>query len=120
VTLATVGAVSTANANGAILNNRGRRTTFLKAVASRISVDYFLPGVTASISTPPDIPLDTRFRVLDSQGQETTTLGTNTQPTLTEYLAIVTNGGEIVAEDSQLERYRGNIYERRTRYIRAQ
>jgi hypothetical protein len=40
-------------------------------------------------------------------------------PTLTAYKALVTAGTEIVAEDSKLTRYMGNIYEISTRYVVA-
>jgi len=41
-------------------------------------------------------------------------------PTLTAYQALVTAGTEIVAEDSKLTRWMGNIYEISTRYVVAQ
>jgi len=40
-------------------------------------------------------------------------------PTLTAYKALVTAGTEIVAEDSVMRRYAGNIYEIATRYVVA-
>lgn len=120
ITTGTLANVSLTNLRGAVGNTRGRRSTLIKAVASRIAVDYWLPGVTASITTPADIDLQTAFRVLSSQGEPTTTVGANTNPSATEYQTLVDNGEELVAEDTQLTRYRGNIYERRTRFVVAQ
>jgi hypothetical protein len=46
--------------------------------------------------------------------------GTVTDPTLTEYLAAVTAGDELVAEESSIVPYLGNIWEVRTPYVVAQ
>jgi hypothetical protein len=43
-----------------------------------------------------------------------------TVPTRTQYMALVSAGSEIVAKDSQLTRWMGNIYARATTYIVAQ
>ena len=45
---------------------------------------------------------------------------TQTVPSRTDYLALVTSGAEIIAEGSKLSRWQGNIIDRTTVYIKAQ
>jgi hypothetical protein len=42
-----------------------------------------------------------------------------TSPTAAAYAALVAAGTEIVAEESFVERYAGNIYSRTTKYVVA-
>lgn len=91
-------------------------------VNSRIQNDYFLAG-SATYPTAKDIPgiIEQRYYMVSptlrveyiSDGAPSST------PSLTDYIALVTAGAEIVAEPSQLERWRGNIYLRKTRYVPA-
>jgi hypothetical protein len=46
-------------------------------------------------------------------------IGVNPQPTRTQYNVWVSNATEIVAEDSQIMRWMGNIYVRQTKYVVA-
>ena len=90
-----------------------------QVVNCRIVYDYFMPGVTAGISKPSDIPDIEALWILDNTGRRTHTLSGNTTPNTTDYLALVAAGTQIVIERSTLSRWRGNIWERVTRYVRA-
>ena len=90
-----------------------------QVVNCRIVYDYFMPGLTAGISKPSDIPDIEALWILDNTGRRTHTLSGNTTPNTTDYLALVAAGTQIVIERSTLSRWRGNIWERVTRYVRA-
>ena len=47
-------------------------------------------------------------------------LSSNTSPTAASYLAMITTPSYFVAEDEQVERWLGNIYERKVIYVYAQ
>lgn len=106
-----------AAANLSTVGNRLPRTIVTN---SRVLVEYILPGVTPGIAEPDDIALEQEFRVLDRFGQETNICTGTTIPSVQDYRGYVAAEQEVVAEDGQLVRYRGNIYERRTRFVRAQ
>jgi hypothetical protein len=90
-----------------------------QVVNCRVVYDYFLPGVTAGISSPSDIPNVDPLWIIDNAGRRTHTLSGNSTPNTTDYLALVAAGTQIVIERSTLSRWRGNIWERVTRYVRA-
>lgn len=73
---------------------------------------YAAQGVPAqqwAVNTNPDARVDYLFDGSPSESD----------PTLTAYQALVAAGTEIVAEDSKINRYLGNIYEIVTRYVVA-
>lgn len=97
---------------------RGPKT--LKTSAVEV-FDYALPGVTAGITEPEDFtPLD-EFAPISVSGSvvsDTDTLDTDTVPTAAEYLTLLANRRQIIAESS-VSKYLGEILERRTVYILA-
>jgi hypothetical protein len=102
------------------------RERFTETVPSRRLHDYFLVGPGGDFADPSQIP------ILPAQqyylGSPTLTLdyladsppfNQATSPSRSAYLAMVDAGAEIVAEDSSIQRWMGNIWERVTRYIVA-
>lgn len=98
--------------------NPGRTQAQTMVCGSRVQHDYALSNLT-SLNT--DLPLLSEFAPIDSTGNRVTVLstGTATAPNTADYAALVTGGGEIIAEPSSRRRYMGNIYVRATRYIPA-
>lgn len=86
-------------------------------VASWLEIDYWLPGVTANCDTFHDIPIIPRDVIIDSSGGEVDTLSDTTVPTQSAYLISIGAKTPRVAVASVIRRYRGNIYERATRYV---
>lgn len=85
-------------------------------VGSRLFHEYALSS-EATLDT--DLPLFQPFSpVITATGEITDTLSTATTPTGATYAALVTGGGEIVAECTR-RRYLGNIYCRTTRFVPA-
>lgn len=96
-------------------------------VTSRMAYEYFLCEVGQTYETADDIPI--------IEAQEYTLVGNNnavinyllaegvypddSTPTKEDYLAAIAAETEIVAEDSAVSRYRGNIFQRVTRYVKA-
>ena len=108
------------------------REPFMRIVSSRYHHDYFLVGAGLTYATAGDIPsvLGQRYYAggLDPTLQSTYLWDTDTvglityfatSPTATAYKALITAGTEIVAEDSRLTRWQGNMWLRQTRYIIA-
>jgi len=90
-----------------------------QVVNCRVVYDYFLPGVTAGISVPSDIPNTDPLYIQDNTGRKTNVVTGNTSPTATQYKALIAAGTQIQIERSTQSIWRGNIYQRITRYIRA-
>jgi hypothetical protein len=103
------------------------RERFTRIVTSRIQHDYFITGPSQTYTTPqaiptivgqkyywltPDVPTDYL-----SDSPPYTMAST---PDRTTYLGWVSGGTEFVAEDSNLTRWNGLIFVRKTRYIIAQ
>lgn len=93
------------------------RSQFTEEVTSWMRYDYFLPGVSANVTKFGDITIFNSPVIVDADGNRTTTYGATTAPTKTEYLTDVKNKVPYIAHDSIVRRWRGNIYERMTRYI---
>lgn len=113
----------------------GRRP-LTESVTSRLLHEYFLVGANGQYDAASDIPAIAAqtyrygaYFGVNAGGDlpdkllwpATTILGAvnGTSPTKEAYQALVVAGTEIVAEDSKLRRWRGNIYERVTRYVKA-
>lgn len=101
------------------------RTSFEETVNAQIQFDYFLPGVSKGINSYRDIEVipaqkyhidgkPDRIVNYVSDGEH---LSLETNPTRTEYQALIAAKTEIVAEDSKVGIYLGNIVERQTIYI---
>lgn len=95
------------------------RPPFQKTVMSTVSYKYYLPGVTVGISNPSDIPILTPTLIVSSDGVVVDTYSGTTTPSISSYRTAVSGGDTIVVEPSTLRRWRGNIWERSTRYITA-
>lgn len=93
------------------------RDPFTEEVASWLQYDYFLPGVSANVTSFKDITIFNSPVIVDADGHRVTTYGATTAPTKTEYLTDVANKAPQITNDSTLRRWRGNIVERTTRYI---
>lgn len=80
-----------------------------------VSFGYFLasPGPTFNVTPTP------RFKVT-LNGEEVKVVSNTTVPTSVSYLAMITSPSYFVAEDEQISRWRGNIYERKVIYVYAQ
>lgn len=107
------------------------RPPITRVVDSRLDYAYFLAGATIIPKTPPDtiphaftlpdeIPIIEVVDIYDRFQSLTETYSTLTAPTQNSYQALITDGSWVVAEPSSKRRWKGNIYERVTRYIRAQ
>jgi len=102
------------------------RDRFTKTVVSRLKHEYFLCATGQTYETPDLIPIIPaqayKFLgiVVDYLWDVVSLFTVATEPSRTEYEAWVAAGAEIVAEDSRVSRWLGNIYERVTRYVVAQ
>ena len=101
------------------------RERFVRTVPMRIQRDFFLvDGDT--IPTPFDIPVveAQKYYSVDEDVEvdylgDSDILANETTPSRTDYQAMIAAGDEIVAEDSRLTRWMGNIFMRETLYIKA-
>lgn len=102
-----------------------------RTVQSRLEFEYFLVGTNGTIQSASAIPVvraqryvyGSAFGLLTGRDIPDRILlhdATLCTPDVTTYQGWVTAGTEIVAEDSVIRRWRGNIYERVTRYVVAQ
>lgn len=89
-------------------------------VQSQLQIDYWLPGVSAGISTPLDIPTVSALEIYDSDGRKTNTFGATSVPTVTQWRSYVASRSPICVVSSICRPWLGNIYERSTRYCIAQ
>ncbi len=100
-------------------------------VSSKLRHEFFLVGVHGAFVSASLVPLLQAKRYIygdtfgaygggDVPDRVLWDSGNYTSPTTTEYKALITAGTDIVAEDSILRRWKGNIYERTTRYVKAQ
>lgn len=88
-------------------------------VGSSLQLDYYLPGVSAGISTPFDIPIIDEIQIYDGDGVKTDSFTADTAPTIAEWRAQVAAGEKVCVVGSIVRRWKGNIYERATRYCIA-
>lgn len=104
------------------------RDPLVLTVSSRVEYKYALCAAGQTYTTP------AAFYAAQGVAAQVYTINTNDEarvdylfdgspsasdPTLTAYQALVAAGTEIVAEDSVLSRYMGNIYQIATRYVVA-
>lgn len=83
-------------------------------VVARIQHDYF-------VTTQPfkDILMVKKFAVLNAYGYEFEYLGGPTAPPLSLYLSWMASSQDIIAQDSTIERYLGDIWVRKSYYVKA-
>ena len=101
-------------------------------VTSRVQHDYFLVGSGGSYATASLIPIIKGQRYLAAVPGPSEPLYVDylwdiggglanaSSPSRTEYNAMIVAGTEIVAEDSRLSRWMGNIFLLQTRFVVAQ
>jgi hypothetical protein len=104
------------------------RERFTRTVLSRTDFVYYLPGIgggqPATVDAITLIPATTYY-VTGAPTIYWNYLDTATTPTRAAYAAMVAAdiatpaSYSIVAEDSRVHRWLGNIYERSTRYVKA-
>lgn len=98
--------------------SRGRKQVSRKS-STQFEYDYFLPGVSAGITTSQEIALPQRFDAYYyAEGNTVQRLTSITTPTNIEYNEIVDSEGFLVL-DSGIDRWRGNIVRRTVKSIRA-
>lgn len=117
--LTTVGSI-TYSATASIIPNatRGRDSLNLSS-STKIINEYFLPGVTTNITSTQDIDLFETFSVYDTNtGKIANSLTIYTIPTILEYNQLVVNRDYLIA-GCGIQRYKGNIYVRKTKEITA-
>tara|TARA_R110000868_G_scaffold305292_1_gene566360 strand:- start:356 stop:1225 length:870 start_codon:yes stop_codon:yes gene_type:complete len=88
-------------------------------VGSSLQLDYYLPGVSAGIGTPFDIPIISELQIYDGDGVKVNSFAADTAPTLTTWRAQVAARDNVCVVSSVVRRWKGNIYERATRYCIA-
>jgi hypothetical protein len=102
--------------------NIARRNPFQDLVLSRVENDFIVvgSGSFASISSADSIAIAEPFRVVNAYtGQEQEYIAVNTNPSIAEYSAMVNESQFLATSDTAVDRWRGNIYRRRTRYVPA-
>jgi hypothetical protein len=103
-----------------------QRDSFTRSVTSQLEVEYFLCASGQTYVTPDLVPTisATTYRYSGDtlpRPPEGFYLDASTTPTLATYNTSVTTAAySIVAEDSSLERYMGDIWMRTTRRVRPQ
>lgn len=89
-------------------------------VTSLVSVDYWLPGVSAGIVNPRDIPIIEAYEIYDGDGRKSNTHEADSTPTVAQWRTSVANRDWICVVRSIIRPWLGPIYERRTRFCIAQ
>jgi hypothetical protein len=97
----------------------GGRDPIQRVVPSVITFDYFLPGLTGQVKEFQAIPIFHPTYIREG-GKEVNIYSTASIPTKAQYLADVAANNYVVAEPSVVKRWKGQIFERQTRYVRAQ
>lgn len=105
--------------SGTVRKGQTGRTSPEQIVCSaRVLHEYAL---TSDLSLGTDLPAIAAFQPVNSSGYKVSTLstGTATVPNSDAYLAMIKNGVELAVERSTRMRYLGNIWVRRTRFVKA-
>ena len=94
------------------------RDAEVHVVPSVIEFDYFLPGLNVpTLETIDALTEDTE--IYDNTGRKTDSFTETTTPTLSEWRTKTAEEEMICCERSLLNVWKGNIYERKTRYTKA-
>lgn len=89
-------------------------------VQSQVQIDYWLPGVSAGITTPLDIPTVSALEIYDGDGRKTNSFEADSTPTVAAWRTQVAARALVCVVSSIVRPWMGPIYERRTRYCIAQ
>ncbi len=97
------------------------RTSMTLQVVAREQLDFFhSDDPSGLVSADAKIPVLQAWRPRDLSANELEFVAdAGTAPSLSDYLAWVSSGHEIAAKDSELSRYMGDIWMRRTIYVAA-
>jgi len=90
------------------------------ATTSWVTFDYYVPGITPGVSNVADITTYDPELIIDVNGKETLTYTDTTTPSRTQYLAQVAAGTLVVAEKTTVKRWKGNIFEASTPFVKAE
>jgi len=90
------------------------------AVSSFVDFSYYVPGISAGIANVSDIQIFEPELIINASGTETLTYTDTTVPSRTTYLAHVAAGDLIVAEHTKVRRWKGNIFEASTPFVKAE
>jgi hypothetical protein len=88
-------------------------------VGSSLQLDYYLPGVSAGIGTPFDIPIIDELQIYNGDGIKVDSFAADTSPTIATWRLQVAASDKVCVVASIVRRWKGNIYERATRYCIA-
>jgi len=88
-------------------------------VGSSLQFDYYLPGVSAGVASPFDIPVISELQIYDGDGIKVNVFTNDTVPTITQWRASIAAGEKVCVVASIVRRWQGNIFERSTRYCIA-
>lgn len=88
-------------------------------VGSSLQFDYYLPGVSAGVASPFDIPVISELQIYDGDGIKVNVFTNDTVPTITQWRASIAGGEKVCVVASIVRRWQGNIFERSTRYCIA-
>ncbi len=117
-----------------LVNASNGRERFTKVSLARTDYVYYLPGVSGGITTVGDIPVieSDKYYVDGSNNVLTDYLGDpasgwspGSVPSRADYEGLMDDDAasassfSLIAEDSKIARWRGNIYERATVYVKA-
>lgn len=91
----------------------GRTNPKTLTVTSRVAREYLYTTTPSS-----SLPALQAFRPITSAGDDATVLSSSTLPSVSTYQSYFVSGAELVAE-CRVNRWRGNIYERTTRFVPA-
>lgn len=113
------------------------RDPFTQVAVCRVRSEYFLCATGETYETPSDIPILTGIKFtlesntdarIDYLLADATGYWSDSDPSKEEWIALAaggtgigtgSNAGEFIPEDSTVERWMGNIYCRKTRYLKA-
>lgn len=103
------------------------RDPFTETVNSRLRYEYFLCADGQDYETPEAIPvlLAQQFTLVSNQNVKVDYLlpeglyWSDSLPSKEDWLELIDDEDEFIAEDSRIERWLGNIYVRITRYVKA-
>lgn len=97
----------------------GGREPGSRVVPSLLQYDYYLPGVPGQVKAMQQIPIIQALVIRDNTGKETNTFSLETSPTKAQWLSDVAAHRLVVPEASVIRRWKGNIFERLTRFVYA-
>lgn len=90
------------------------RTQFAEQVVFRVRYSYIY-----SENPESDLSLKNKYSAIDENGSRVYYVSPSTSPSSADYLTLIGSGSYIQAEASQIERWRGNIWQIKDQEIKA-